>query len=132
LLEGFPDPRAGNADLHDFHETPVIALCTVLSSGQGTTHMAAFAVAKQPFLRGFLKPEHGLPSHDTFSRRFRRLDPEQLRDCFQRFMGRFADACHGVVAVDGKVLRRFFDKASGKSALHMVSAWSSDARLVVR
>ena len=46
-------------------------------------------------------------------------------------MGRFADACQGVVAVDGKVLRRSFDKASGKSALHMVSAWGSDARLVL-
>ena len=97
----------------------VIALCTVLSGGQGATHMAAFAVAKEPFLRSFLKLEHGLPSHDTFSRLFRRLDPEQFRDCFQRFMGRFADACQGVVAVDGKEkLRRSFDKAgSAKSAL---------------
>ncbi len=129
--EGLEDPRTGNASLHDYHEMLVIALCTVLSGGQGATHMAAFAVAKEPFLRSFLKLEHGLPSHDTFSRLFRRLDPEQFRDCFQRFMGRFADACQGVVAVDGKVLRRSFDKASGKSALHMVSAWGSDARLVL-
>ena len=86
---------------------------------------------RRPFLRSFLKLEHGLPSHDTFSRLFRRLDPEQFRSCFQRFMSRFANACQGVVAVDGKVLRRSFDKASGKSALHMVSAWGSDARLVL-
>jgi hypothetical protein len=120
--EGLEDPRTGNAGLHDFHELLMIALCTVLSGGQGATHMAAFAVAKEPFLRSFLKLERGLPSHDTFSRLFRRLDPEQFRACFQRFMGRFADACQGVVAIDGKVLRRSFDKASGKSALHMVSA----------
>jgi predicted transposase YbfD/YdcC len=93
--------------------------------------MAAFAVAKKPFLRSFLKLEHGLPSHDTFSRLFRRLDPEQFRDCFQRFMGRFATACQGVVAVDGKVLRRSFDKTSGKAASHMVSAWGSEQRLVL-
>src|SRR5580658_10347876 len=129
--EGLEDPRTGNAGLHDYHEMLVIALCTVLSGGQGTTHMAAFAVAKEPFLRSFLKLEHGLPSHDTFSCLFRRLDPGQFRSCFQRFMSRFADACQGVVAVDGKVLRRSFDKASGKSALHMVSAWGSDARLVL-
>lgn len=129
--EGLEDPRTGNAGLHDFHELLMIALCTVLSGGQGATHMAAFAVAKEPFLRSFLTLEHGLPSHDTFSRLFRRLDPEQFRTCFQRFMGRFADACRGVVAVDGKVLRRSFDKASKKSALHMVSAWGSDARLVL-
>ena len=66
--EGLEDPRTGIASLHDYHEMLVIALCTVLSGGQGATHMAAFAVAKEPFLRSFLKLEHGLPSHDTFSR----------------------------------------------------------------
>jgi hypothetical protein len=90
--EGLEDPRTGNAGLHDYHEMLVIALCTVLCGGQGATHMAAFAVAKEPFLRSFLKLEHGLPSHDTFSRLFRRLAPEQFRDCFQRLMRRFADA----------------------------------------
>ena len=129
--EGLEDPRTGNAGLHDFHELLLIALCAVLSGGQGATHMAAFAAAKEPFLRSFLKLEHGIPSHDTFSRLFRHLDPERFRDCFQRFMGRFAEACQGVVAVDGKVLRRSFDKASGKSALHMVSAWGCAQRLVL-
>jgi hypothetical protein len=71
-------PRTGNAGLHDLHELMVIALCAVLSGGQGATHMAAFAVAKEPFLRSFLKLENGLPSHDTFSRLFRLLDPEQF------------------------------------------------------
>jgi hypothetical protein len=52
---GLPDPGAGDADLHDYHETPVIALCTVLRSGPGATHMAAFALAKQPFLHSFPK-----------------------------------------------------------------------------
>jgi predicted transposase YbfD/YdcC len=129
--DGLEDPRTGNAALHDFHELLMIALCTVLSGGQGATHMEAFAAAKEPFLRSFLKLEHGLPSHDTFSRLFRQLDPNQFRDCFQRFMGQFSQACRGVVAVDGKVLRRSFDKASGKSALHMVSAWGCEQRLVL-
>jgi hypothetical protein len=70
--EGLEDPRTGNAGLHDYHEMQVIALCTVLS-GEGATHLAALAVAKEPFLRSFLKLEHSLPSHDTFSRLFRRL-----------------------------------------------------------
>ncbi len=73
-----------------------------LCGGQGATHMAVFAVAKAPFLCGLLKLENGLPSNDTFSRLFRRLDPEQFRDCFQRFMGRFSDVCRGVIAIDGK------------------------------
>jgi predicted transposase YbfD/YdcC len=129
--EGLEDPRRGNAALHDFHELLMIALCCVLCGGQGAVDMALFAEAKEPFLRGFLTLANGLPSHDTFSRLFRSLDPDQFRDSFQRFMAQFSEQLDGVVAIDGKVLRRSFDRASGKSALHMVSAWGSQQRLVL-
>lgn len=129
--EGLEDPRNGNAGLHDFYELLMIALCTVLCGGQGAVDMALFAKAKEPFLRGFLKLENGVPSHDTFSRLFRNLDPDQFRASFQRFMAKFSEHCQGVVAIDGKVLRRSFDRASGKSALHMVSAWGCEQRLVL-
>jgi predicted transposase YbfD/YdcC len=128
---GLDDPRSGNAGRHDFHELLMIALCTVLCGGQGAVDMEEFAEAKEPFLRGFLQLKHGLPSHDTFSRLFRYLDPEQFRAAFQSFMGKFAEQCQGVVAIDGKVLRRSFDRASGKSPLHMVSAWGCEQRLVL-
>jgi len=93
--------------------------------------MAAFAVANGPFLRGFLKLENGPPRHDTFSRLFRLLDPEQFRAVFQRFMARFAEAVQGVVAIDGNVPRRSFDRASGKSASHMVSAQEREPHLAL-
>ena len=101
---GLDDPRTGNAGRHDLLEMLVIALCSVLTGGEDCTDMAEFAEAKLGFLRDFLKLAHGAPSHDTFSRLFRRLDPEQFRACFQRFMTRFAEACQGVIAIDGKVL----------------------------
>ena len=129
--EGLEDPRTGNAALHDFHELLVIALCTVLCGGQSAVDMARFAAAKETFLRGFLRLEHGVPSHDTFSRLFRLLDPTLFGAAFQRFMAKFAGPVRGVVAIDGKVLRRSFDRASGKSALHMVSAWGCEQRLVL-
>ena len=129
--EGLEDPRTGNAGLHDFHELLMIALCTVLCGGQGAVDMALFARAKEPFLRGFLKLANGVPSHDTFSRLFRQLDPVQFRAAFQRFMASFSKTIEGVVAIDGKVLRRSFDRASGKSPLHMVSAWGCKQRLVL-
>jgi len=93
--------------------------------------MARFAEAKETFLGGFLKLENGLPGHDTFSRLFRRLDPVQFAAGFRRFMEKFSDSVQGVVAIDGKVLRRSFDRASSKSALHMVSAWGCEQRLVL-
>ena len=129
--EGLSDPRTGNAGLHDFHEILTMALCAVLCGAQGSVDMALFAKSKEPFLRGFLTLEHGVPSHDTFSRIFRLMDPEAFGQAFQRFMADFSEPCQGVVAVDGKVLRRSFDKASGKSPLHMVSAWGCEQRLVL-
>jgi predicted transposase YbfD/YdcC len=102
-----------------------------LCGGQGAVDMALFAKAKEPFLRGFLKLENGVPSHDTFSRLFRQLDPAQFQAAFQRFMAGFSKQCQGVVAIDGKLLRRSFDRASGKSPLHMVSAWGCEQRLVL-
>jgi len=130
-FEDLEDPRTGNAGLHDLVEIMVIALCTVLCGGQYASDMELFAREKEAFLRQFLKLEKGLPSHDTFSRVFRLLDPEQFSACFQRFTSKFSQACQGVVAIDGKVLRRSFDKASGKSPLHMVSAWGCEQRLVL-
>ncbi len=129
--EGLDDPRSGNAVVHDFHELLLIALCAVLCGGQGAVDMALFARAKEPFLRSFLKMENGPPSHDTFSRLFRSLDPQQFGASFQRFMEKFSKGCEGVVAIDGKVLRRSFDRASGKSPLHMVSAWGCEQRMVL-
>ena len=109
----------------------MIALCTVLCGGQDAVDMAEFAEAKEPFLRGILKLANGVPSHDTFSRLFRNLDPDQFRASFRRFMTKFSEHSQGVVAIDGKVLRRSFDRARGKSALHMVSAWGCEQRLVL-
>ena len=130
-FEDLEDPRTGNAALHDFHTLLFIALCAVLCGGQGAVDMALFAKAKEPFLREFLDLNNGPPSHDTFSRLFRRLDPDGFRVAFQRFVTEFSQICKGVVAIDGKVLRRSFDTASGKSALHMVSAWGCEQRMVL-
>ena len=129
--DGLDEPRTGNAALHDLHEILAIAMCAVLCGAQGSVDMGLFAKSKEPFLRGFLALENGVPSHDTFSRLFRTLDPEQFRAAFQRFMAGFSKQCEGVVAIDGKVLRRSFDRASGKSPLHMVSAWGCEQRLVL-
>ena len=105
-----------------------MALLTTLSGGETCADMELFAEFKLPFLRTFMTLENGPPSHDTFSRLFWPLDPAQVRTCFIAFMQRFASTCEGVVAFDGKMLRRPFDKAS---PLHMVSAFAADTRLVL-
>ena len=131
LFEDLEDPRTGNAKRHALHEMVLIALCAVLSGGETCADMALFGRLKQDFLKEFLALEHGIPSHDTFSRLFRLLDPAAFRTWFIAFMQHFAETCEGVVALDGKTLRRSFDRASAASPLHLVSAWAADQRLVL-
>jgi predicted transposase YbfD/YdcC len=124
------DPRAGNAR-HDLSELLFIAFAAMLCGAESCVDMAAFGAAKEPLLRSVLALAHGIPSHDTFSRLFRLLDPERFAAAFRRFTAAFAEGCQGVVAIDGKVLRRSYDRARGKSALHMVSAWGCEQRMVL-
>jgi predicted transposase YbfD/YdcC len=131
VFGGLEDPRTGNAKRHLLLEILMIALCAVVSGGESCADMALFGRAKRAFLERFLTLPHGIPSHDTFSRVFRLLDPEPFRACFVAFMRRFAESCQGVVAIDGKTLRRSFDTAAGSSPLHLVSAWACEQRLVL-
>ena len=124
------DPREDNAR-HDLLEILLIALCAMLCGAEGCCDMALFGQAKEAFLRQFLRLRHGIPSHDTFSRLFRLLDPAQFHACFLRFMQDFAETAQGVIAIDGKTLRHSFDRATQKSPLHLVSAWAADCRLLL-
>ena len=109
IFDGIKDPRRGNGEhlLHDIMHRPV--------QRGDRTDMALFGRAKREFLESFLKLPNGIPSHDTFSRLFRLLNPEGFHTWFVSFMGRFAQACQGVVALDGKTLRRSYDRAEGSS-----------------
>jgi hypothetical protein len=92
--------KSGNAGRHDLHEILILALCSVLWWPDDRGY-AVFARAKEGSLRRFLTLQNGLPSQEGFSGVFRRLDPDPFRACLQRFMARFAQACQGVIAMDG-------------------------------
>ena len=125
------DPRAVNARLHSLHDILVIALCAIVCGGHTCTDMELFGHSKREFLESFPDLENGIPSHDTFSRVLGKLDPEAFQRWFLGFMEQFAQGVGGVVAVDGKTLRRSYDRAEGQSALHLVSAWAEERRLVL-
>jgi predicted transposase YbfD/YdcC len=125
------DPRTGNRRRHDLLEVLFIALRASLCGAESCVDMADFAEAKEEELREFLALEGGPPSHDTFSRIFRLLDPAAFHAAFQRFMADFAAVRPAVVAVDGKSLRRSFDRAAGASPLHLVNAWAAEERVVL-
>ena len=99
------DPRTGNAQRHDLLELVLVALAAVLAGAETCVDMAEFGRAKEPLLRRFLTLPGGIPSHDTFSRLFRLLDPAAFEACFGRFVAAFAARIGQVVAIDGKTAR---------------------------
>lgn len=126
-----PDPRTGNAVRHDLLEVLTIALTAAICGAESFVDFADFAADRERLFREFLKLENGLPSPDTFSRIFRLLDPAAFAGCFGRFVDRLGTAGQGVLAIDGKTLRRSFDRAAKGSALHVISAFACERRLVL-
>lgn len=129
-FEGIGDPRAGNAR-HDLLELMFVALAAVLCGAEDCTDMAEFAEAKLEVLREVVKLEHGPPSHDTFSRVFRLLQPEPFEAAFAKFTAAFAGTLTGVVAIDGKALRGAYERGRKATPLHLVNVWAAQSRLVI-
>lgn len=130
-----PDPRGhSNAKRFSLPEILVIALCAMLSGATSFVEMSEFGESKIDWLRDRLglKLSWGVPSHDTFNDVFALLDSERFADCLRQWTQAIHHATHGqIVAIDGKTLRRSFDTASGKAAVHMVSAWCNRNGLVL-
>ena len=113
VFRRLPDPRADNAR-HDLLEILVIALAAIAVRGRRPLGHGAFGRSKERLLRQFLRLEYGIPSHDTFSRVFRSLDPQAFEEAFRQFMAAFAKAngidLTGVIAIDGKALRGAYER----------------------
>jgi predicted transposase YbfD/YdcC len=126
------DPRADRGQDHLLLDMIAIALCAVICGADGWVAVETFGRAKAAWLRTFLALPGGIPSHDTFGRVFARLEPAEFRRCFLSWVGAMVpDTVGQVVALDGKTLRRSHDRANGKAALHLVSAWASGSGLVL-
>lgn len=127
------DPRASNAQ-HDLTELLFIALLAALCGARSCSDMAEFGSAKEALLRQVLTLRHGIPSHDTFSRVFRQLDPHGFEAAFRRFMAAFGQAVglgkpKGVIALDGKALRGAYERGQAYMPRVMVTAWAAQTRL---
>ena len=119
------DPRIERCKKHNLLDILFLTVSAVLSGAQGWEDIEEFGHAKLEWLRRFIELPNGIPCHDTIARVMARLDPNVLQHCFFQWMNDVMEAIGGdVIAIDGKTLRRSFDKASRKNALHMVSAWS--------
>jgi DDE_Tnp_1-associated/Transposase DDE domain len=121
------DPRIARTKKHPLLDILVIAVCTLLTGGEGFQDMELFGKSKQAWLQTFLALPHGIPSHDTFGRVFARLHPQRFQECFLAWTQAVAQLTHGaLVSLDGKTVKSSFDRATALSPLHMLSAWCSD------
>lgn len=103
-----------------------IAVCAVICGADDFVAIAEFGRSKKKFLERFLDLSAGIPSHDRFNAIFRAIKPAEFEKCLLRWIAALHEVTDGqVVAIDGKTLRRSFDTASGKAAIHMVSAWAT-------
>ena len=121
------DPRIERTKKHNLLDILVIALCTLLTGGEGFQDMALFGQSKQAWLQTFLALPHGIPSHDTFGRVFARLNPQRFQECFLSWTRAVAQFTEGtLISLDSKTVKASFDRATTTSPLHMVSAWCSE------
>jgi len=126
------DPRILLKTRHKLIDIIVITLCAVLAGADEWTEIAEFGRIREKWFRTFLELPFGIPSHDTFGRVFSMIRPEEFEKCFLDWVrAAFRDIAPQVVAIDGKTLRHSYDRSSKKAAIHMVSAWATENRLVL-
>lgn len=126
------DPRVDYLVEYLLIDIVAITICAVICGADTWVEVEAYGRSKRAWLKTFLALPNGIPTHDTISRLFARLEPTQLQDCFVSWVKTVAKLTSGeVVSIDGKTARRSYDKEKGKGAIHMVSAWASENRLVL-
>jgi len=119
------DPRRRKVK-HPLSNFIVIAICAVICGADDFVAIADFGRMKRRWFRRILDLRGGIPSHDRFNAIFSMLSPAEFERCLLSWIQALHEVTGGqVIAIDGKTLRGSFDKASGKSAIHMISAWSS-------
>lgn len=124
------DFRVNRTKKHKLLDIITIGICATIAGAEGFNAIADWAKAKSDWLKKFLDLPNGVPSHDTIRRVFGLLDPEEFQQSFTKWIASVNILLdHKFVAIDGKTLRRSFDKKNNKKALHLVSAWACDAHL---
>ena len=128
------DPRCAWKVEHRLLDILVIAVCAVIAQAESFEDIALYGRCKQDWLRRFLELPGGIPSHDTFRRVLMLIDPARFEHCFLAWVR--AVFCPDAqeprqIAIDGKTVRRSFDRRNGRSPLHLVSAFAVEHGLVL-
>lgn len=131
-FDEIPDPRAERTRKHLLKDIIIIAILAVIAGAEGWEDMENYGISKQQWLEEFLELPNGIPSDDTFRRVFEKLNPQVLEEKLTQWLQQLVGSVVSeVVSIDGKSLRGSYDRNQGVKALHLVSAWASEQRLVL-
>lgn len=130
-FEELEDPRIDRKKLYSIEEILFTTLCAVICGAEGWQDVEDYGNIKIEYLRKYMPYEKGIPSDDTFRRFYRALDGEKFQQCFLSWIKTINIIVgeNEVIAIDGKTSRHSFDK--DKKAIHMISAFASEARIVL-
>ncbi|AKI03380.1 transposase (plasmid) [Hoeflea sp. IMCC20628] len=126
-----PDSRQPGKVAYPLDEVLLLSLLAVLAGAETFVDIARFGDKKLDFLRRFRPFRAGTPSHDHLGDIFATLDAEKFQQCFAGWVAALTGAPADIIAIDGKTVRRSFEKKAGKAAIHMVSAVAARQRLVL-
>ena len=130
-FQSLTDPRRKKAT-YPLINIVTIALCASIAGADEFVAMAKWARLHKEWLAQFLDLSAGIPSHDRLNMIFRQLKPAEFERCLLSWLAALHDVSAGrLLAIDGKTARHSFDKASAKTALHMVSVWAVSQRLSI-
>lgn len=126
-----PDPRQAGKVVYPLDEVLLLCLLAVLAGAEAFTDIARFGTKKLELLRRFRPFRDGTPAHDHLGDIFATLDAEKFQQCFVAWVAAQTGVPAEVIAIDGKTVRRSFQKKGAKDAIHMVSAFAARQRLVL-
>ena len=126
------DPRIERCKKHELMDILFLAVSSVIAGAEGWEGIEDFGHLKIDWLRQYLPFKNGIPRHDTIARVICRLDSNEVETAFQAWISSLIEVTGtDVISIDGKTARRSFQTKDRKTALHTVSAWSSQHKLVL-
>jgi predicted transposase YbfD/YdcC len=130
-FKDLPDHRQAGKVTYPLDEILLFSLLAVLAGAETFVDMARFGEKKLALLRRFRPFRDGTPAHDHLGDVFATLDAQAFQRCFVAWVAALTKTSAEVIAIDGKTLRRSYQKKGSKEPIHMVSAFAARQRLVM-
>jgi predicted transposase YbfD/YdcC len=127
------DPRIDRTKKHYLLDIIAISICGILSGAENWEEIEDFGKEHENWFKQFLDIPNGIPSHDTISRVFSLLDPQNFQECCWKWLNRIKEILpEGIIAVDGKTIKGSKRKNTNKKAFHILNAWSCANQICLR